>query len=98
MEFLEYSLGESWSVDVDVRWNHLHRVQIEIARAQKCQDFLGNTDAIDEGNVNSHDCQGIAKKRREQRPHRFRVIALLFSSQEVSEVPQGFVQQHLNVR
>ncbi|MCY1459846.1 hypothetical protein D9M71_773520 [compost metagenome] len=59
MEFFEYYLGESWSIDVDIRWNHLHRVQIEIASAQKCQDFLSNAHAIDERNVNSHDYQSV---------------------------------------
>ncbi|MNQ76419.1 hypothetical protein D3C85_912620 [compost metagenome] len=54
VEFVQHALGQGRRVDVDVGRDHLHRVQVEVARAEQRQDFLGDADAVDEGDVDSH--------------------------------------------
>ncbi|MCY1511144.1 hypothetical protein D9M68_455410 [compost metagenome] len=54
VEFVQHGPGQGRRVDVDVGRDHFHRVQVEVARAEQRQDFLGDADAVDEGDVDSH--------------------------------------------
>ncbi|MNM96229.1 hypothetical protein D3C81_1086970 [compost metagenome] len=53
-QFFEHVGAEGRGVDVDVRRHHLHGIQVEAASAEQRQDFLGDTDSIDEGDVDAH--------------------------------------------
>ena len=53
-QFFEHLRAQGRRVDVDVRRNHLHRIQIEIAPTEDSQDFLGDADAVDEADVDTH--------------------------------------------
>ena len=46
--------AEGRGIDIDVRRHHLHGVEVEAASAQQGQDFLGDADAVDEGDVDAH--------------------------------------------
>ncbi|MNE82244.1 hypothetical protein D3C80_1789540 [compost metagenome] len=54
VEFVEHALGQGRGVDVHVGRDHLHRIQVEVARPQQCQDFLSDTHSVNEGDVDSH--------------------------------------------
>ncbi|MNI38079.1 hypothetical protein D3C73_922060 [compost metagenome] len=54
-QLLQHLGAEGRRIDVDVRRHHLHGVQIETAPAQQGEHFLGNSDAVDEGDVDAHD-------------------------------------------
>ena len=51
-------------VDVDVGRHHLHRIQVEIAPTEQGQDFLGNADAVDEADVDTHGADFDSAMRR----------------------------------
>ncbi|MNN52935.1 hypothetical protein D3C81_1676650 [compost metagenome] len=55
VEFVEHRLAKGRRVDVDVRRDHLHRVEVEVARPKQRQDFLGDADTIGESDVDTHD-------------------------------------------
>ncbi|MCY1404504.1 hypothetical protein D9M71_197130 [compost metagenome] len=54
-QLLQHLGAEGWRIDVDVRRHHLHGVQIETASTEQGQHFLGDSDAVDEGDVDAHD-------------------------------------------
>ena len=53
-QFFEYLGTERWRVDIDMRRNHLHGIEVEVAPAEQRKNFLGDADAIDEGDVDAH--------------------------------------------
>lgn len=53
-QFFEHVGAQGRRVDVDVGRHHFHRIQIEIAPTEQGQDFLGNADAVDEADVDTH--------------------------------------------
>jgi hypothetical protein len=54
VQFFEHGGAEGRGVDVDVRRDHLHRIQVEVAPTEQGQDFLGDADAVDEADVDAH--------------------------------------------
>ena len=53
-QLFEHFGAQGRGVDVDVGRHHLHRIQIEIAPTEQGQDFLGDADAVDEADVDTH--------------------------------------------
>jgi hypothetical protein len=53
-QFLEDFRAQGRGVDVDVGRDHFHRIQVQIAPTEQGQDFLGDTDAVDEADVDTH--------------------------------------------
>ena len=58
--------AEGWCVDIDVGRHHLYRIQIEIAPTEQGQDFLGDADAVDEADVDTHGAIGNSGEQRRQ--------------------------------
>ncbi|MNN92697.1 hypothetical protein D3C81_2110140 [compost metagenome] len=54
MQFFEHGWAEGRGVDVNVGRHHLHRIQVEVAGTEQGQYFLGDTDAVDEADVDAH--------------------------------------------
>jgi len=46
--------AERRRIDVDVGWDHLDGIEVEIASAKQCQHFLGDADTVDEADVDTH--------------------------------------------
>ncbi|MNZ08856.1 hypothetical protein D3C78_256720 [compost metagenome] len=61
-QFVEHRGVEGGGVYIDVGRHHLHRIQVEVAAAEQGQDLLGDADAVDEGDVNSHGNAWLAKE------------------------------------
>ncbi len=55
LELFEHLMAERRRIDVHVGRYHLHRVQIQIASTQNRQHFLGDTDAVDEADMDAHE-------------------------------------------
>ncbi len=55
LELFKHLMAERRRIDVHVGRHHLHRVQIQIASTQDCQHFLGDTDAVDEADMDAHE-------------------------------------------
>ena len=53
-QFIQDLRAQGRGVDVDVGRHHFHRIQVEVAPAQQGQDFLGDADAVDEADVDTH--------------------------------------------
>ena len=53
-QLVEHCGAQGRRVDIDVGRHHLYRVQVEIAPAEQGQHFLGDANAIDKGDVNTH--------------------------------------------
>ncbi|MNL13772.1 hypothetical protein D3C87_1346910 [compost metagenome] len=53
-KLFEHLRAQGRGIDVDVGRDHLHRIQIEIAPTEDSQDFLGDADAVDEADVDTH--------------------------------------------
>ncbi|MCY1415060.1 hypothetical protein D9M71_305280 [compost metagenome] len=54
-QLFEHLGAEGRRIDVDVGRDHLHGVQVETASTEQGQHFLGDADAVDEGDVDAHD-------------------------------------------
>ncbi|MNR04501.1 hypothetical protein D3C85_1204670 [compost metagenome] len=53
-QFLEDLRAQRRGVDINIGRDHFHRIQVQIAPAEQGQDFLGDTDAVDEADVDTH--------------------------------------------
>ncbi|MCY1370995.1 hypothetical protein D9M69_581200 [compost metagenome] len=53
-QFLENLRAQRRGVDINIGRDHFHRIQVQIAPAEQGQDFLGDTDAVDEADVDTH--------------------------------------------
>jgi hypothetical protein len=58
-QFIEHLGAERRCVDVDVRRHHLHSIEVEVAPTQQRQNFLGDADAVDKGDVDAHGTTGL---------------------------------------
>ena len=54
VELFEHRRAEGRGVDVDVWRDHFHGIQVEVAGTEQGEDFLGDTDAVDEADVDAH--------------------------------------------
>ncbi len=54
VQFFEHGRAQGRCVDVDIGRNHLHRIEVEVTGTEQGQDFLGDTDAVDEADVDAH--------------------------------------------
>ncbi|MNP19344.1 hypothetical protein D3C76_1118660 [compost metagenome] len=54
VQLFEDVRAEGRGVDVNVGRHHLHGVQVEVAGTEQGQYFLGDTDAVDEADVDAH--------------------------------------------
>ncbi|KPZ34702.1 hypothetical protein AN901_203573 [Pseudomonas syringae pv. theae] len=54
LEFFEHLMAEGRRINVDIGRHHLHGIQIQIAPTQNGQHFLGDTNAVDEADVDTH--------------------------------------------
>ncbi len=53
-QFLQHLRAEGRRIDVDVGRNHLHRIQVQVAPTEQRQDLLGDANAVDEADVDTH--------------------------------------------
>ncbi|MNF89859.1 hypothetical protein D3C84_723990 [compost metagenome] len=63
-QLFENFRAQGRGVDVDVGRDHFHRIQIEIAPTEQGQDFLGDADAVDEADVDTHGALSDSGVRR----------------------------------
>nr|BFE94753.1 hypothetical protein GCM10020185_52890 [Pseudomonas brassicacearum subsp. brassicacearum] len=67
-QLVEHLRAEGRGVDVDVGRHHLHRIQIEIAPTEQGQDFLGDADAVDKTDVDTHGAMDSGTRRAASMP------------------------------
>lgn len=65
VQFFKYGGAEGGGVDVDVRRDHLHGVQVEVAGTEQGEDFLGDADAVDEADVDAHGVRTVGNGGRQ---------------------------------
>ncbi|MNE07958.1 hypothetical protein D3C80_1005990 [compost metagenome] len=53
-QLFEYLRAEGRRIDIDVGRHHFHGIQVEIARTEQGEYFLGDADAVDEADVDTH--------------------------------------------
>ncbi len=54
VQLLEYIGTQGRRIDVDVGRHHFHGIQVQMTGTEQGQDFLGDTDAVDEADVDAH--------------------------------------------
>ncbi|MNZ91600.1 hypothetical protein D3C78_1105900 [compost metagenome] len=58
-QLFKHLRAEGRGIDVNVRRDHFHRIQVEVSPAEQGQDFLGNADAVDEADVDTHGAVSV---------------------------------------
>ncbi len=53
-QLVEHVRVDRGRVDIDVGRHHLHGIEVQVARHQQGEHFLGDADTVDEGNVDAH--------------------------------------------
>ncbi len=53
-QFFKHLRAQGRRVDIDIGRHHFHRIQVEIASAEQCQDFLGDSNAVDKADMDTH--------------------------------------------